>query len=167
MEPDRRNAIFAELDAWAKSPQDGLPHELFRFVSRLVPLVNVDLLIQDERRGTLLTWRHDENYGPGWHVPGGIIRYRETAAARIRATALRELEAEVEYDPEPIRIQEVIDPARGERGHFISLLYRCRLIGAPGQHLRAHADPKAGDWAWHRECPANLIPEQKAYRELI
>jgi colanic acid biosynthesis protein WcaH len=32
---------------------------------------------------TLLTWRDDESFGAGWHVPGGIIRYKETAADRI------------------------------------------------------------------------------------
>jgi|SRR5215471_4093249 len=168
MEPERRNAIFAEIDAWARSPENGLPFELFAFLSRLMPLVNVDLLIRDERLGTLLTWRHDETYGPGWHVPGGIIRFKESAAARIRETARRELDAEVEFDPEPIRIHEAIDSRRRERGHFVSLLYRCRLTGPPAERLRcALPNPKAGAWAWHRECPANLIPEQESYRELI
>src|SRR6266496_3256908 len=129
MEPERRNAIFTELNAWAGSAENGLPHELFVFLSRLMPLVNVDLLIRDERMGTLLTWRDDEDYGPGWHVPGGIIRYKETAEARIRLTARRELESDVEFDPDPIRIEEMIKPIRRERGHFVSLLYRCRLLG--------------------------------------
>ena len=82
--------ILAALDAWAPEPAAGLPEELFLLVSRLTPLVNVDLLVQDEGLGTLLTWRADEFYGPGWHVPGGIIRYKETAEDCIRATAERE-----------------------------------------------------------------------------
>ena len=71
MDAPTRHRIFAELDAWASTANNGLPHDLFVFVSRLTPLVNVDLLIQDPHHGTLLTWRHDETYGPGWHVPGG------------------------------------------------------------------------------------------------
>src|SRR5689334_14043856 len=96
--------IFAAIDGWAPEPEKGLPIELFRFLSRIMPLVNVDLLVRDEDLGTLLTWRHDENYGPGWHVPGGIIRYKETAEARILTTARAELGAEVTFDEEPIHI---------------------------------------------------------------
>src|SRR5215470_6868925 len=98
MEPQSRDRIFAELEDWADTPERGLPNEFFRFLSRLMPLVNVDLLIVDERLGTLLTWRDDENYGPGWHVPGGIIRYRETAEARICQTAQDELGTGVEFE---------------------------------------------------------------------
>src|SRR5438105_4861558 len=50
----------------------GLPPEVFLFLSRVTPLLNVDLLIQDDRGRTLLTWRDDEFFGAGWHVPGGI-----------------------------------------------------------------------------------------------
>jgi colanic acid biosynthesis protein WcaH len=57
--------ILATLEAWAPEPAAGLPEELFLLFSRFMPLVNVDLLVQDERRGTLLTWREDEFYGPG------------------------------------------------------------------------------------------------------
>src|SRR3954451_13793393 len=74
---------FAVLDAWVGEPVDGLPEEFFLFLSRYTPIVNVDLLIQEaigeDRRRTLLTWRDDETYGAGWHVPGGIIRYKESA----------------------------------------------------------------------------------------
>src|SRR5215471_3722203 len=154
MEPESRDRIFAELDAWAGTPERGLPNELFRFLSRLVPLVNVDLLIVDERLGTLLTWRHDEVYGPGWHVPGGIIRYKETAEARSRQTAIEELGAGVEFEPRPIAIEQNILGARRERGHMISMLYRCRLTGPLEERLRLNpAAPKVGQWGWHRECP--------------
>ena len=33
-------------------------------------MVNVDLLIRNDRRETLLTWRQDELYR-GWHIPAG------------------------------------------------------------------------------------------------
>jgi colanic acid biosynthesis protein WcaH len=168
MEPESRDRIFAELDAWADTPERGLPSEFFRFLSRLMPLVNVDLLIVDEHFGTLLTWRDDENYGPGWHVPGGIIRYKETAETRIRQTAKDELGAGVEFDMEPIAIEQNIHAARRERGHMISMLYRCRLTGPPAERLRLNpAAPEAGHWGWHRGCPANLIAEQDRYRRFL
>jgi colanic acid biosynthesis protein WcaH len=168
MELERRERIFAELDAWAGSPEGGLPNELFRYLTRLVPMINVDLLIVDGRLGTLLTWRDDENYGPGWHLPGGIIRYKETVEARVRKTAVTELEADVEFEPAPIAIEQVISPTRRERGHFVSLLYRCRLTGPPADRLRLDpAHPRAGQWEWHRACPADLIPEHDQYRKFI
>jgi colanic acid biosynthesis protein WcaH len=101
-------------------------------------------------------------------VPGGIIRYRETAEARIRKTAVTELGVEVEFDAAPIAMEQAISRARRERGHMISLLYRCRLTGPPAEQLRLNpANPQAGHWSWHSECPANLIPEQNAYRKFV
>ena len=70
------SAMIAALEAEIGDPRHGLPEEVFRLVSRLTALINVDLLIQDEGRRTLLTWRDDEFYGAGWHIPGGIIRYK-------------------------------------------------------------------------------------------
>jgi colanic acid biosynthesis protein WcaH len=168
MELAERQRIFAAIEAWAGSPENGLPNELFRFLTRLVPMVNVDLLIADPEHGTLLTWRDDENYGPGWHVPGGIIRYRETTESRLRKTALSELGAEVEFDPAPVAIEQAIAQHRRERGHMISLLYRCRLKAPPAERLRLNpARPEAGQWGWHRECPSNLISEQHQYCRFI
>src|SRR5258708_14553334 len=94
MHPDHEAAL-ALLNSWAADPRAGLPYELFLFISRLVPMVNVDLLISDDQGRILLTWRDDEIHGVGWHVPGGMIRYKETAAERGHSTALAELGAEV------------------------------------------------------------------------
>ena len=61
----------------------GLPQEIFYFVSRTTPMVNVDLLIKDERKRTLLAWRNDALAGEGWHLPGGIIRFKEKIEERL------------------------------------------------------------------------------------
>jgi colanic acid biosynthesis protein WcaH len=160
--------LIAALDRWDGVPEKGLPRELFALVSELMPLVNVDLLIRDERLGTLLTWRNDEDYGPGWHIPGGIVRYKETFASRLRLTAQNELGADVEFDPEPVAMEEAIDPARPSRGHFVSLLYRCRLLGPPAAELcQEQAEPRHGQWAWHREFPVDMIPEHARYRRFF
>ena len=159
---------FATLDAWVGEPKDGLPEEFFLFLSRYTPLVNVDLWIRDDDGRTLLTWRQDETYGAGWHIPGGIIRYRETAEHRIRATARRELGADVTFDAEPMAIEQAMDPSHRERGHFISLVYRCRLLGPPDPALQYVAGtPRRDQWAWHRGCPPDLIEAQAHYRRLF
>jgi colanic acid biosynthesis protein WcaH len=154
--------LIAALEAAIGDPRQGLPEQVFRFVSRLTPLANVDLLIQDERRGTLLTWREDEFFGTGWHVPGGIIRYKETAEQRVRACARDELGVEVTFDETPIAIAEGIGEQE-TRGHHIALLFRCRLRGDPDPARAAAARPSPGQWRWHRRCPDGLLPAQRSY----
>jgi ADP-ribose pyrophosphatase YjhB (NUDIX family) len=157
-------AAIAPLEAAIGDPRKSLPEEVFLFASRITPLINVDLLIQDHSGRILLTWRDDEFFGQGWHIPGGIIRYKESASQRIRACALQELGAEVSFNPAPLLVLETITPQRS-RGHFISLLYRCRLLTPPGEDLRA-ADsqpPSAGAWRWHQDCPPDLLKVQAPY----
>jgi len=156
--------LIREVEARLDAETDGLPEELFLFISRLTPLINVDLLIQDDSGHTLLTWRSDQFYGPGWHVPGGIVRFKETAADRIRLVAKRELGAVVDFDPAPVLVNESIAPARRERGHFISLLYKCRLTSDLDLRRRYSPDvPLPDQWLWHESCPENLIREQRSY----
>jgi colanic acid biosynthesis protein WcaH len=159
---------FATLDDWVGEPSGGVPEEFFLFLSRYTPIINVDLLIQDERRRTLLTWREDETYGAGWHVPGGIIRFKESAEDRLRATARRELGTDVEFDAEPMAIVPYIDAARRERGHFIALVYQCRLLGPPDPALAfIEGRPRRDQWAWHQGCPEDLIAAQADYRRFF
>ena len=151
------------LEAALGDPRRGLPEDVFRLVSRITPLVNVDLLIKDDRARTLLTWRDDEFFGPGWHVPGGIIRFKESAADRIRACARAELGADIASQPSPLFVLEDIG-TEDTRGHHISLLYRCRLLGVPDPAREAVSDPpRSGRWRWHDRCPPDLLAEQAAY----
>ena len=71
------------LEKNVPDPRVGLSRELFLLVSRLTPLVNVDLLVKDEAGRVLLSWRDDQYAGQGWHVPGGILRYKETLLERV------------------------------------------------------------------------------------
>lgn len=160
--------ILDEVYNSIASPREGLPEEVFIFISKVTPLINVDLLIKDNQGRTLLTWRHDRFYGPGWHVPGGIIRYKERIVDRIRKVAQTELGSEVEFDSEPICINEIFAQSQ-ERGHFISLLFRCRLLSGPDEKLRylGTGIPKNGMWMWHEQCPDNLIKVHEIYRKYI
>ncbi len=157
--------LIHELEALIPDPRRGLPEDVFLFISRTTPLINVDLLIQDGEKGTLLTWRDDGYSAPGWHVPGGIIRFKEGAGNRVHAVARQELQAEVEFDPVPLAIHEMIHPTRRERGHFISLLYRCRLRTAldPGRRFQ-EKKPRRNAWMWHVQFPENMIPAHEFYR---
>ena len=157
-------ALIRQLESLIDAGADGLPEELFLFVSRITPLVNVDLLIQDDSRRTLLTWRSDRFFGSGWHVPGGIVRIKEAAAHRVHAVARVELGAAVTFDPVPILVEEKIRPAWPERGHTVSLLYRCRLANTLDPRLRYTPEaPMPDQWLWHERCPENLIRDHRSY----
>lgn len=142
-----------------QDPSQGLPGSVFSFILKVTPLINVDILIQEAGRGTLLTWRDDE-FGTGWHIPGGIIRLNEPAAHRISEVARLELATTVEADSFPIDIREFFYA----RGHFISLLYRCRPtkpLAAGG--LEACEAPHPGSIGWFKACPPNIYPGHEAY----
>lgn len=162
------NRLAEYLEANGVNAEHGLGQELFLLISRLVPMANVDLLVKDDLSRTLLTWRDDEIYGAGWHVPGGVIRFREPAAHRIREVARIELGTEVTFDPEPICVAELIDVERDTRGHSVSLLYRCTLAGAPGDSLEYRGGPPvAGQWKWHAQCPPDLLPVHRVYERFL
>ena len=154
------------LNNCIENPKDGLPDEIFYFLSEVTPLVNVDLLIKDENGRALLSWRNDNYSGKGWHIPGGIIRLKETIIDRLEKVAFEELGTEVEYDSNPISINELISPTK-TRSHFVSFLYKCHLPAnyVPENNGLEQSDP--GYLMWHNSCPENLIKCQDVYRVYI
>lgn len=160
---------FSAIMQAVGNPREGLTKPVFLFVSQLVPMVNVDLLIKNHQGHTLLTWREDEFYGPGWHVPGGVIRFKEHAATRIEKVAMAELGASVSADPAPLCIKEVMAAHRDVRGHFVSLLYRCTLQSAlDATRIYQPGQPQQnGHWQWHAGCPQDIIPQHEMYSDFI
>ncbi len=146
------------------NPSLGLPDSIFYYISRTTPLVNVDLLIKDENGRTLLAWRDDLYAGTGWHVPGGIVRFKERLETRVEKVAETEIGTSVRFDPAPIALNQVILEDRQIRGHFISILYRCFLPGTFRPKNRGLSPEDAGYLAWHERCPANLLEVQEIYR---
>jgi len=146
----------------------GLPQEAFYFVSQLTPMINVDLLIKDKLGKTLLTWRDDKFYGPAWHIPGGIIRFKEKIEDRINKVAENELGCEVKFCTTPLDIREMMNKDRDIRGHFISMLYSCEIVGNPDNLKRSlDNNPRHGQWAWHEEAPQNLLRVHEPFRKFI
>src|SRR5687768_11444188 len=95
------------IESAIADPRRGLPDEVFGLLTRLTPMNNVDLLIRNDRRETLLTWRDDGLYR-GWHIPGGIIRFKERMADRVAEVARLELGAAVTIKGAPVAVNEVI-----------------------------------------------------------
>jgi len=160
--------LINQIETFISDPSKGLPEEIFLFVTRITPMINVDLLIKNKKGETLLVWREDKLLPPGWHIPGGIIRYKEPLSERIKKVARDELKADVDFEPYPIAINEIILPDRRNRGHFISLLYKCELRYPPDKSLMyLKGKPENGQWAWHKKCPDNLIPVHSIYKKYI
>ncbi|BCS55974.1 NUDIX domain-containing protein [Geobacter sp. SVR] len=155
------------LEQHIPAPSEGLPDDVFYFISRMTPLVNVDLLLKDEQGRTLLAWRDDPYAGQGWHIPGGIVRFKETFAERICKVAQSELGCTIEFDPEPVAINQLIHKERDTRGHFISLLYRCRIPAAYIPQNAQYLPGERGYLQWHDTCPDNLIVYHEIYRDYI
>lgn len=144
------------LEKQVKNLSRGLPEEIFFFVSRLTPMVNVDLLIKDENGRTLLAWRKDQFTEAGWHLPGGIIRFKEKLEKRIMKVAEKEIGVSVKFNPVPIAINQVICNHR-TRGHFISILYQCFLSSKFIPKNTGLKKTDNGYLKWYSFCPKNII----------
>lgn len=148
-------------------PAKGLPQDVFLLLSSMTPLVNVDLLIKDENGRTLLAWRDDLHSSTGWHIPGGIIRYRETLETRLQKVAQTEIGVDsIKYHPKHIEVNEFIHFEREERCHFISFLYECYL---PSDFIPKNKskDLYPGYLQWHDTCPSNIIKYHRQFSEHI
>jgi len=158
---------IAHLKEQVPNPNQGLPDEVFYYISSMTPLINVDLLIKDENGRILLAWRDDIYSGTGWHIPGGIIRFKETIEERIEQVALREVGKAVRYDPVPLTVKQVIHHNREKRAHFISLLYNCQLEGSyvPDNGELTFSDP--GYLMWHDDEPSQFLSCHNMYRQYL
>jgi len=162
------NEAIKVIESECDDPSIGLPDQVFLLLSRLTPIVNVDLLIKDDIGRTLLTWREDIHTGKGWDVPGGIIRLKETASDRIVGVANLELQCQVDIQNPPIAINEGIAKKRLNRSHYISLLYACTIKTKLPEKLKySGGKPEVGMYSYFDCAPPNLLGVHNIYREYI
>jgi ADP-ribose pyrophosphatase YjhB (NUDIX family) len=161
------DAAISTLVEAVPDPSSGLPDEIFYYISRTTPLVNVDLLIKDEKDRTLLSWRNDRYAGKGWHIPGGIVRFKENLETRVEKVARSEIGATVRFDPTPSPFTRL--SFRSVKFADISFHYytRCFLSGTFKPLNEGLSPEDAGYLAWHDRCPVDLLPIQEIYRKYI
>jgi len=146
----------------------GLGKEIYEIVSRLTPSVCVELIIKCPTTDrTLLLWREDTLYGPGWHVPGGVVRFKELLLERVEKVLKTEIFATAKSIEGPIGTHEIFNHQRDIRGHFISFVYKIELCTLPPEHLQAGINAKNGMWRWFERCPKNLIKNQQTLRQYL
>lgn len=154
------------LEKKIPNPSSGLPEEVFRFISRVTPIVNVDLLIKDEKGRVLLAYRDDPFVGAGWHLPGGIVRFKEKLERRLLKVMEAEIGTLVEFDPVPVTVNQIICK-HNTRGHFISILYKCFLSGKYIPKNKGLSKKDNGYLKWHASCPEDLIKVHQIYKKYI
>ncbi len=154
---------FDKIDA-----KKGIGKELFLAISQMTPSLNVDLIIKSpDSKSTLLTWRDDTYYGPGWHVPGGIIRFKEKMIDRVHKVATIEFDRELLKVEGPIGYHEMFNTTRDIRGHFVSFVFSVKFKKPPNIKSKVISEPFNGGWRWFEECPENLINNQSVLRKYI
>lgn len=158
---------IAFLDKSVPDSKAGLPDDVFYYISRTTPMVNIDLLIKDENGRTLLSWRDDQYAGKGWHIPGGIVRFKETLETRIKKVAESEIGAKVECDLNPIAINQIFNEECDIRGHFISILYKCSLLSTFIPENKGLKENDPGFLKWHNVCPDDLLKFHEIYRKYL
>lgn len=90
------------------------------------PKLTADAVILDPARGVVLIRRGHEPFRGMWALPGGFVEVGETVQAACRREAREETGLEVE----PVQLLGVYsDPARDPRGHTVSTIFVCRVIG--------------------------------------
>ena len=151
-----------QIESGVSNPNKGLPDDLFYFIGRMTPYINVDLLIKCPKRGLLLTWRDDDYAGKGWHIPGGIIRFRENIKDRILKVGLEELNISIKNSIGPVSTNEIIIEGQRERSHFISLLYEC-IISDDQLDKLVDVSNKNKKIAFFKKKPDNLLRLHEIY----
>ena len=129
-----------------RDPHLGLGKKLFNKIVKLVPFVACEVLIYDKRKGVLLLKRHDQYYN-GWHIPGGLLRFRESFDERIQAVAREELDIHISSH-ELIDTYNFIDDPRG---HTIGFVFLCKTSDTPTTGK------------WFKKIPKNLIAHHKPF----
>ena len=169
---DAINYFKAAMKSENICPENGLGTEGFQFASTLMPVINVDLLIINQQKEILLSWRNDPHCGVGWHVPGGCIRFMETAEDRIQKTALNEIGTEVECSMKPITVFEIFSKEyrdgitdQRERAHFITLVYFCKVSEQYEIPAEKAVPEVNGQLKWFKELPDDLLSVQNCYRK--
>lgn len=158
------------ISFFSGDPKSGLSNFLFGLVCHLTPLVNVDLIARSPSGAVLLSWREDDNFGPGWHIPGGVIRLKELAVNRVVLVAKNEIQLDIDASKAKlVHLHEHVAMSK-VRGHGYSLLYEYPVSQSDVlkyENFDAQKLYKNGDVVWHVSIPDLLIKEQVSLKNII
>lgn len=161
--------LIQEIESRIEDATVNLPYELFLFIYRNATLSHTDIIIRHPQKGVLLTWRDDEIFGPCWHIPGRIIRYKNT----IEQTLLDCLRIETGLtDIDPARIMHIgIYSQQNEhirdRGHAIAAGFEISITDDELEKIAA-LHPEEKEARWFTSKPENMFDgHPKKYYEVM
>lgn len=92
----------------------------------VTPLLTADAIILDPTRGVVLIRRGHAPFAGMWALPGGFVEVGEPTDA----ACCREAREETGLEVETVQLLGVYsDPGRDPRGHTVSAIYLCRVVG--------------------------------------
>ena len=157
--------MLKKIEKYINDPTKGLPEEVFLFITKITPMVNVDLLVKDVDGRILLAWRNDLYHGNGWHVPGGILRVKETFEERIQKTAENEIGCHVIASKKPIEVVPIISNDLTIRCHFITFIYECKLPEDFQINNGKLKSNETGYLEWHKKYPGKMLSVHRFYKK--
>lgn len=114
-------------------------------------------LVDDTDNGILLTKRAISPWEGAWHLPGGMIGFREPVLSAAERIALKELNVGIQA----VRLLgyiEFIDPPEYDIPYStVSLAYLVRTCGAIA------LNEEATDWGYFDKMPHPIIPQQEEF----
>lgn len=116
--------IFAKIAKKIKNPKAGLPQGVFDAISQIVPFPACEIVVINQKKEILLTWREDK-WWKGWHIPGGLMRFGETFKERLEKTAKNELGVGIKS----FKFLFVESYDTELRGHSVACVFLCKLKG--------------------------------------
>ncbi|MBN1795811.1 MAG: GDP-mannose mannosyl hydrolase [Sedimentisphaerales bacterium] len=148
-----------------------LSHQQLVEVVRLVPLISIDLVIENTKGEILVGMRENEPARGYWFVPGGRILKDERISEAFERIMKNELGLEVPYSQaEFIGVFEHLYPTNftkqdGFGTHYVVLSHRIKLNNTP----KINSDDQHGDMKWLSKDKIledeKVHPNTKAYFE--
>jgi len=92
------------------------------------PIVAVLLAIVKEGKVALVK-RNKHAYRGHWAIPGGKVRFGESAEEAVKRTCQKEMGLEPKYMEYVATIQEIVSENGADKHHFIFLLYKVKTKG--------------------------------------
>lgn len=90
------------------------------------PSITIDAIILNDEGEVLLIKRKNEPFKDMWALPGGFVEYGE----KVEEATIREVKEETGLEVEILKLFNVYsDPRRDPRGHTISIVYFCKIMG--------------------------------------
>jgi phosphoglycolate phosphatase len=127
----------------------------------LYPVATVGAVVFDAHNRVLMI--RTDKWSGLWGIPGGKIKYGETAEAALR----REIQEETRLDIQDIRFILVQDSIRSpefyREAHFVLLNYTCRCVGTAEVQLNLEAQ----EYRWVTLSEASHLPLNQPTQVLL